>query len=44
MSFGNDMVCVGVDIDIREIDAVIDSKFKSEIEDKIVLKRNFKVL
>ena len=38
------MVCVGVNIDVKEIDTVIDSKFMSEIEDKIVLKRNFKVL
>ena len=44
MSFGNGMVSVGIDIDVKEIDTVIDSKFMSEIEDGIVLKISFKVL
>ena len=38
------MVCVGIDIDVKEIGTVIDSKFMSEIEDGIVLKSSFKVL
>ena len=44
MSFGDGMVSVGVDIDVKEIDVVIDNKFMSEIEDGIILKSSFKVL
>ena len=43
MSFGDGMASVGVDIDVKEIDTVIESKFMSEIEDGIVLKSSFKV-
>ena len=31
MSFGDGMVSVGVDIDVKEIDTVIESKFVSKI-------------
>ena len=44
MSFGDGMVSVGVDIDIKEIDTIINSQFMSEIEDGVVLKSGFKVL
>ena len=44
MSFGDGMVSIGVDIDVKEIDTVIDSKFMSEIDYGIVLKSSFKVL
>ena len=37
------MASVDVDIDVKEIDTVIESKFMSEIEDGIVLKSSFKV-
>ena len=35
------MVCVGVEIDVKEIDTVTDSIFMSEIENGIVLKKQF---
>ena len=44
MGFGDYTVCVGVDIDIEDIDTVFESNFMGEMEYGIVLKNSFKVL